>query len=364
MPYHKQSNEKVLAAMSGGVDSSVAAGLLLEEGYGVTGVFLCLNRPPEANSASSACCSPIDADDARRVAEVLGIRLITHSVSDAFEPIIEDFAAEYARGRTPNPCIHCNTKIKFGRLLELADALGPDYKYIATGHYARIADRDGTPTILRGRDIAKDQSYALFGIHRNRLGRILLPIGELEDKQRVRQIARRMHLPVHDKPDSQEVCFVPNDDYVGLLRTRAPEALRGGNIVASDGRLLGRHDGYGRFTIGQRRGLGIAAGEPFYVTRIDPGTATVTLGPREEVMSAHLTASGANWHCEVPAEFEAGVQIRYNHRGAKGIVRVLDKASFEVTFAQPVSAITPGQAAVIYRDDRLLGGGWIETNDD
>ena len=350
--------------MSGGVDSSVAAGLLLEEGYDVTGVFLCLNRPPETSAASRACCSPRDADDARRVGDVLGIRMITHSVSDAFEPIIEDFAAEYARGRTPNPCIHCNTKIKFGRLFELADALGSGYKYIATGHHARIAYRDAQPAILRGRDIAKDQSYALFGIDRSRLSRVLLPIGELDAKQRVRDIARRMNLPTHDKPDSQEVCFVPNDDYVGLLRTRAPEALRGGNIVASDGRLLGTHDGYGRFTIGQRRGLGIAVGEPFYVTRIDPATATITLGPREEVMSSHLTGSGANWHCEILAEFEASVQIRYNHRGAKGVVRVLDETSFEVTFAQPVSAITPGQAAVIYRDDRLLGGGWIETKDE
>ena len=348
--------------MSGGVDSSVAAGLLLEEGYDVTGVFLCLNRPGEANAAARACCSPIDADDARRVAEVFGIRLITHSVSDAFDPIIEDFAAEYARGRTPNPCIHCNTKIKFARLFDLADALGPNYKYIATGHHARIADGDGLPAILRGRDIAKDQSYALFGIHRNRLDRILLPIGELDDKEHVRQIARRMHLDVHDKPDSQEVCFVPNDDYVGLLRTRAPEALLAGDIVASDGRLLGRHDGYGRFTIGQRRGLGVAAGEPLYVTQIDSATATVTVGSREEVMSAHLTASGANWHCEVDvgSEFEAVAQIRYNHRGEKGIVRILDETNFEVAFNQPVSAITPGQAAVVYRDDRLLGGGWIE----
>ncbi|MDY7009728.1 MAG: tRNA 2-thiouridine(34) synthase MnmA [Planctomycetota bacterium] len=342
MYHHKSNKEKVLVAMSGGVDSSVAAGLLLEEGYSVTGVFLCLNRPGETHTASRACCSPIAAADARRVADVLGIRLLTHSVSDAFEPIIEDFAAEYARGRTPNPCIHCNTKIKFARLVELAKALGPDYRYISTGHYARIVERNGLPVISRSRSAAKDQSYALFGIRRDLLGRILLPVGELGDKKSVRRIARRMRLPIHDKPDSQEVCFVPNGDYVGLLRTRAPEALRSGDIVSSDGRLLGRHDGYGRFTIGQRRGIGVAAGEPFYVTRIDPATATVTVGPRDEVMSAQLTASGANWHCDVPPEFEATIQIRYNHRGAKGFVRILDETNFEVIFTRPVLAITPG----------------------
>ncbi len=354
----REKPDKVLVAMSGGVDSAVAAMLLQEEGYDVTGVFLCLKRAADDRAPSRACCSPADADDARRVAEILSIQLLTLPVSDAFEPIIEDFVAEYARGRTPNPCIHCNTKIKFGRLFDVADSLGA--KYIATGHHARIADCNG-PAIFRAKGRRKDQSYALFGIPRNRLSRILLPVGELEGKEQVRRIARRIGLPVHDKPDSQETCFVPDDDYVSLLRDRAPEALRAGKIVTSGGQVLGNHDGYARFTIGQRRGLGVAAGTPIYVTRIDPVTATVTAGPREELMSDHLVASKANWHRDTPDEFKAIVQIRYNHRGAPGTVRITAPTTFEVAFDAPVPAITPGQAAVVYDEDRLLGGGWTET---
>jgi tRNA-specific 2-thiouridylase len=353
-------NKKVLVAMSGGVDSSVAAALLLEQGYDVTGVFLCLNRPVGGVSGGRACCSPADARDVRHVAAALGIRLVTLSVSEGFEPVIQDFVAEYARGRTPNPCVHCNTRIKFARLFDLAETFGEEYKWVASGHYARIARRDGQAVILRARSDAKDQSYVLFGIDRGRLSRIRLPVGELEGKEQVREIAARLGLEVHDKPDSQEVCFVPDDDYVGLLASRAPQALRGGPIVASDGRILGRHDGYARFTIGQRRGIGVAAREPLYVTGINSATATVTVGPRREVMSSHLRASGANWQCDAAGEFEAMIQIRYNHRGSAGTVRILDEGAFEVDFAEPIGAITPGQAAVVYRRRRLLGGGWIE----
>ena len=349
---------KVIVAMSGGVDSAVAASMLIDAGYDVTGVFMCLGSAGGADTGSRGCCSPADAADARRAAEMLGIDLFVLDLSDAFGPLIADFAAEYAAGRTPNPCIHCNTRIKFGRLLRRADSLGVDY--VATGHYARVVEFQGRPAIARASAEGKDQSYALFGIPRDVLGRILLPVGEIENKRTVRDIACRLGLVVHDKPDSQEICFAPDDNYVSILAARAPEALTPGDIVDSSGEVLGRHDGYGRFTIGQRRGLRIAAGVPMYVTKIDPATATVTIGPRDEVMSRRLTAAGANWHCDAPPQFSATVQIRYNHPGAQAEVRLTGDDTFEVEFHEPVAAVTPGQAAVIYNGDRLLGGGWID----
>ena len=344
--------------MSGGVDSAVAASMLIDAGYEVTGVFMCLGIAGGADTGSRGCCSPADAADARRVAEMLGIDLFVLDLSDAFAPLIADFAAEYATGRTPNPCIHCNTQIKFGRLLNRADSLGVDY--IATGHYARIVEFQGRPAIARAAADSKDQSYALFGIPRDVLGRILLPVGEIEDKPAVRDIALGLGLVVHDKADSQEICFAPDDNYVSILESLAPEALAPGDIVDACGTVLGRHDGYGRFTIGQRRGLRIAAGVPMYVTKIDPASATITIGPRDEVMSRQLKASCANWHCDPPRQFSATVQIRYNHPGASAEVRLTSDETFEVEFHEPVSAIAPGQAAVIYDGDRMLGGGWID----
>jgi tRNA-uridine 2-sulfurtransferase len=353
-----EKNKKVMAAMSGGVDSAVAASILIDAGYDVTGVFMCLGTAAGADTASRGCCSPSDAADARLVADKLGIELFVLDLSDAFGPLIADFAAEYAAGRTPNPCIHCNTLIKFGRLLDRADSLGVDY--IATGHYAQMADYQGQRVIARAAAGGKDQSYALFGIDRGSLGRILLPLGDIADKQTVRRIAQDLALVVHDKPDSQEICFAPDDDYVAILESMAPQALRPGDIIDSSGSVLGRHDGYGRFTIGQRRGLRIAAGVPMYVTKIDPVSATITIGPRDEVMSRRLIAGRANWHADVPDEFSAIAQIRYNHSGAPAEVRLTGDDTFEVEFHDPVGAITPGQAVVVYDGDRMLGGGWIE----
>ncbi len=354
--------------MSGGVDSSVAAVLLLEAGYDVTGLFL------------HPCGHGEDAADTQRVADQLGIELVNLDVSKDFARIIDYFVDEYSRGRTPNPCIRCNRFIKFAHLIAQADAMG--IRYVATCQHARMVGGQ----IYRADD--KDQSYALFEIPREHLGRILLPIGDLSDKAEVRRIAGQLGLEVADKPDSQEICFV-SGDYVDLLRARKCGALTPGDIIDSSGNVLGRHEGVANFTIGQRRGLRVAAGEPRYVTRIDPVTATVTIGPKDEVMSRRLSACGANWHVEgwhgqvgakrkpgrggfstrpsstsfrltvPPTEFDATVQIRYNHAGAPGRVRIVGPGRFEVEFAEAIMAITPGQAAVVYDGDKLLGGGWI-----
>ncbi len=353
------SEKRVLVAMSGGVDSSVTAGLLRDAGFAVTGVFMCLGAAGDPDSDSRGCCSPQDAADARAVADRLGIELYVLNLAEAFQPIIEYFVDEYRRGRTPNPCVPCNAQIKFGRLIRHADSLG--IPWVATGHYARIVPASGGPAILRKSPRPKDQSYVLFGIARQLLGRILFPLGDMPDKRDVRAKARAMGLPVHAKPDSQEICFVPDNDYVAFLARRCPEAFRPGPIVDSSGKALGQHRGIAAFTIGQRKGLGVAGKTPLYVTHLDAASATVTVGPRSEILHRHLQATQANWHCDLPAEFEATVQVRYNHAGSPARVRVAGAAGFDVDFAEPVMAVTPGQAAVCYQGDRLLGGGWIQS---
>ena len=353
-------DRSVLVAMSGGVDSSVAAALLLREGYRVTGIFMCLGTAAAADGDSRGCCSPQDAADARRVAEKLGIELYVLNLAGEFGPIIDTFVDEYLRGRTPNPCILCNSRLKFGRLMHHADSLG--VRYVATGHYARVArDGGGQATIARGLARGKDQSYALFEVAPQCVARMLLPVGEIAAKDQVRAIARELGLITHDKPDSQEICFVPDDDYAAFLRGRIPEAFAPGEIVDAGGKVLGVHSGYAGFTIGQRKGLRVAAGVPMYVTAIDPATRRVTLGTREQGLRQHLRATRATWHRPMPGEFDATVQIRYNHAGAPARVRVTAHDSFEASFAEPLSAITPGQAAVVYDGDTLLGGAWIEA---
>jgi len=279
---------RVLVGMSGGVDSSVAAALLREQGYDVTGLFVCLGSAADPD-ASSGCCSPQDAADARRVAGLLGIDLFVLQAAGDFGRVIDRFVAEYAAGRTPNPCVGCNRDIKFARLLAHARALG--CQDIATGHYARVTRRAGAPAIGRARARDKDQSYVLFELPAEARSRLLLPIGELPDKAAVREQARRLGLPVHDKPDSQEICFVGDGGYAELLASRAPAALTPGPIVDEDGREVGRHQGYARYTIGQRRGLGGGAGARRYVTGVDPATATVRIGPRAATLRAGLAAS-------------------------------------------------------------------------
>lgn len=356
MPAGKQ---RVLVAMSGGVDSSVAAALLRDAGHEVTGVFLCLGRAGAPASESQGCCSPQDAADARRVAGRLGIDLFVLDAAERFEAIITGFAAEYAAGRTPNPCVRCNRDVKLERLLRHADALGFDR--VATGHYARVVERAGTPALARAAAAGKDQSYVLFALPRPALGRLVLPLGELPGKGATREIARRLGLPVHDKPDSMEICFVEDGDHARVLAERAPRALTPGPVVDESGRVLGRHEGYGRFTVGQRRGLGIASAGRLYVTAIDPATATVHVGPRSATLAARIVAAEATWLREVPERFEALVQVRSTGGGARATVRRLGADRFEATFHEPVHAAAPGQAAVVYDGDVVLGGGFIES---
>ena len=353
------SAEKILVAMSGGVDSSVAAALLKEQGYAPVGVFMRsgVTVPEGSGGGRPRCCSAADADDARRVAAGLGIPFYVLNFARDFERLINRFAAEYGRGRTPNPCILCNRDLKFGRLFEYADLIGA--RWIATGHYARAEWEAGRWRLKRGLDRAKDQSYVLFPVRPARLERVRLPLGE-RTKAEVRRIARHLGLPVRDKPESQEICFVTGS--VGdLVRSRRPDLVRPGPILDLAGRQVGRHQGVVHFTIGQRRGLGVALGRPRYVAEIRAADAAVVIGPAEAVRAGGLVAEEVVWHAPVPAEpIRADVQIRYRHRAAGAWLTRLEGGRAEVRFDEPQHAVTPGQAAVFYRDDRVLGGGWIE----
>jgi tRNA-specific 2-thiouridylase len=350
------SRGKVLVGMSGGVDSSVAAALLREQGHEVTGVFVCLGGAAEDDS-SSGCCSPQDAADARRVAGLLGIDLFVLQAAGDFTRIIDRFVADYAAGRTPNPCVGCNRDIKFARLLSHARALGFDA--IATGHYARVVERGGVPAISRARATEKDQSYVLFELPAEARARLLLPLGELPGKAAVREQARRLGLPVHDKPDSQEICFVGEGGYAELLASRAPGALRPGPILDEAGRVVGRHQGYALYTIGQRRGLGGGAGERRYVTAVEPASATVRVGPRSALLRGGLRAGRASWQGPLPEGGRVGLQLRSAPVAVPATVSV-DGGGFTARFDEPVAAVAPGQAAVLYDGEVVVGGGWIE----
>jgi len=362
---------KVLLAMSGGVDSSVAAALLKEDGYEVVGCFMRLGDQPDGDDAEAAsaagpphraahqgCCSVADACDARHVAAILDVPLYVLNFKREFGRVIDYFVDEYNRGRTPNPCIRCNNWLKFGRLAEYARSI--DANYVATGHYARVDHTQGN-RLLRGVDHAKDQSYVLFGTPRRMLSQMLLPVGH-HQKPEIRRIAEQAGLPVHDKPDSQEICFVPDNDYMRLVRRRSPDHVSEGDIVDRQGRLLGRHDGHQRYTIGQRRGLSLSLGHPLYVLDKDASTNVVTVGAAEEIFSTALVASQTNWLVDPPTEkfLPCQVKIRSNGQPMPAEVRAAEDR-LEVRFPQPQKAVSPGQAVVCYDGDRILGGGWIDS---
>ena len=352
---HKQ---RVVVAMSGGVDSAVAAGLLARQGYDVIGVTMRLWTldDPSAPPSKRRCCSVEDTDDARQVADAVGIPHYVLNMEHQFQQrVVDYFVAEYGRGRTPNPCLACNEHIKFRALLDRAVAFDADF--LATGHYARIEGGDGSYRLLRAVDPNKDQSYVLYTLGQAELARTLFPVGALT-KPAVRALADEMRLPVADKPDSTDICFVPDGDYRAFVRARLARAA--GVTVDRGGAVVARHDGVDGFTIGQRKGLGVALGERRFVTSIDAERNVVTLGSEDDLMSSGLVAEQVHWIGGEPdTPLRADTKIRYRTPAAASMITPLDGGRAHVAFERPQRAVTPGQAAVFYDGDLVLGGGTI-----
>lgn len=360
--------------MSGGVDSSAAAYLLREAGYEVIGLFMRSGAAEETACATAApnglpvistashkqgCCSASDAADARRVADQLDIPFHALNFRDAFERIKDYFVDEYLSGRTPNPCVMCNNWLKFGKLWEFAKSVGADH--IASGHYARLVSMPGTatPALVRGADPGKDQSYVLFGLPRDLLPHVLFPVGGYQ-KEEIRALARQGGLRTFDKPDSQEICFVPDQDYAGFIRRYRGEVETAGNFVDPLGNVIGEHAGYEQFTIGQRRGLGVAFGTPRYVVEVRPASREVVLGLPSDLQRTTLQADRLNWLIAEPAApIACHAQIRYQHAGTAAVAAPGTDGRWNVQFETPVRGVAPGQAVVFYDGERVLGGGWI-----
>jgi tRNA-specific 2-thiouridylase len=353
---------RIVVAMSGGVDSSVAAALLAEQGHDVIGLSMQLYDQSEGQTSFGSCCSIDDLHDARRVAAAINVPHYILNFERQFnDQVISNFVSEYAAGRTPLPCAHCNSDLKFATLAERARGFGADA--VATGHYARVERGiDGRLVLRRGVDPAKDQSYFLFSLTQEQLAAALFPVGDFP-KDEVRAYARRRRLPVADKPDSQEICFIPDHDYRAFVTKSVPQAAREGAFVDEEGRVLGSHAGIHRFTVGQRKGLGLSSptGVPMYVLALRPADRRVVVGPKASLEQTRLTASGVNWiSAEPAATLRIAAQIRHHHQAAPAGVRSLGEGRAEVIFDQPQLAISPGQAVVFYDGDRVVGGGWID----
>ena len=353
-------SKRVLLGMSGGVDSSVAGHLLVQQGYDVVGVTMKVWPQDCMSRAEDKCCGPQAVADARAVAHSLGIPHYVVDEAEHFEQmVIRYFASEYQAGRTPNPCVMCNETLKFGKLWQKAEALGCDY--IATGHYAIIEHRDNDEAVLRkGSDRRKDQSYFLFSLSQAQLRRALTPLGAME-KPQIRAIAKSLGLKVADKVDSQEICFVPGNDYRAFLRTHlSGDEFHPGEIYDVDGNFVGPHEGLELYTIGQRKGLPGGSAQPRYVVDLDAATNRVIVGSAEDLSCEEFDIDRCNWlPDDAVEEDEVTVKIRYSHPGTAATVTRLEGGRARVQLGEPQRAVTPGQAAVLYRGDQVIGGGWI-----
>jgi tRNA-uridine 2-sulfurtransferase len=352
---------RIVVAMSGGVDSSVAAALLAQQGHEVIGLSMQLYDQSEGATKFGSCCTIDDLHDARRVASRLGIPHYIVNFEEKFnETVVSDFVREYAAGRTPIPCVHCNGDLKFATLVERAAGFGADL--VATGHYARVSrdEASGRYRLRRGRDAAKDQSYFLFTLTQAQLAHAVFPVGEL-DKPAVREHARALDLAVADKPDSHEICFVASGDHAAFLEEHGVGRSEG-TIRNIEGDVVGQHAGVHRFTVGQRKGLGLSSPIPLYVVGIDAAAASVTVGPREALDRHELTASGVNWIAGTPpaSGSRATAQIRHRHKEAPATLDPIGADRVRVTFDQAQAAVAPGQALVMYQGDDVVGGGWID----